>query len=302
MGLLLAVRPADSRPGGRPAAGHVEQGRVRQGARAPRADARHRRPGTDRAGDRGAGPRLRHAGGGLVAEPHARGGRPARRRLRADAARGGAAGRRGVHQRRRDRRDQAPGERRVPRGDAAGRVPDQHLARLVVDEAALERAVREKGIRAGLDVFEHEPAGSTGTFGNPIVQAPGVYGTHHVGASTEQAQVAIAHEVIRIVQTFQATGEVPNVRQPAGPELGDARALDPAPQPARRAGPRVRRAGRRRRSTSKRSRTSSITAPRPRWRGSTSTACPTRGALERIRSGNQDIISVELSEIDGKAR
>ncbi|MEP6687188.1 MAG: 3-phosphoglycerate dehydrogenase, partial [Gemmatimonadales bacterium] len=81
----------------------------------------------------------------------------------------------------------------------------------VVDEAALELAVREKKIRAGLDVFADEPAGGTGAFTNPIAKAPGVYGTHHVGASTDQAQVAIAHEVIRIVQTFRTTGEVPNV-------------------------------------------------------------------------------------------
>ncbi len=55
----------------------------------------------------------------------------------------------------------------------------------VVDEAALEQAVREKGIRVGLDVFADEPAGPTGSFTNPIAQARGVYGTHHVGASTE---------------------------------------------------------------------------------------------------------------------
>lgn len=81
----------------------------------------------------------------------------------------------------------------------------------VVDEAALQRAIQERGIRAGLDVFQNEPAGGTGEFRTPITQAPGVYGTHHVGASTEQAQVAIAHEVIRIVEAFRATGEVPNV-------------------------------------------------------------------------------------------
>ncbi len=80
----------------------------------------------------------------------------------------------------------------------------------VVDEAALTRAVRERGIRAGLDVFEHEPAGARGEFTSAIVKEPGVYGTHHVGASTEQAQVAIAHEVLRIVGAFKETGEVPN--------------------------------------------------------------------------------------------
>lgn len=80
----------------------------------------------------------------------------------------------------------------------------------VVDEAALAEAVRTKGIRAGLDVFEDEPAGGSAAFQPAIVGLPGVHGTHHVGASTEQAQVAVAHEVIRIVQAFMATGEVPN--------------------------------------------------------------------------------------------
>ncbi len=80
----------------------------------------------------------------------------------------------------------------------------------VVDEAAAADAVRSKGIRLGLDVYQNEPSGGTGEFRPAIVGLPGVYGTHHVGASTEQAQVAIAHEVTRIVQEFQATGGVPN--------------------------------------------------------------------------------------------
>jgi D-3-phosphoglycerate dehydrogenase len=80
----------------------------------------------------------------------------------------------------------------------------------VVDPAALARAIAEKGVRAGLDVFEKEPAGGTGTFEDPIVKSPAVIGTHHVGASTEQAQNAIAAETVRIVEAFLTTGEVPN--------------------------------------------------------------------------------------------
>ena len=38
-----------------------------------------------------------------------------------------------------------------------------------------------------------------------------VYGTHHIGASTGQAQEAIALETVRIVRTFKETGKVPNV-------------------------------------------------------------------------------------------
>ena len=81
----------------------------------------------------------------------------------------------------------------------------------VVDQEALARAVEEKGIRAGLDVFAKEPAGGAGEFADEIVKLNGVYGTHHIGASTEQAQEAIAAETVRIIRTFRETGKVPNV-------------------------------------------------------------------------------------------
>jgi len=81
----------------------------------------------------------------------------------------------------------------------------------VVDQPALVAAIREKGLRAGLDVFASEPAGAAGAFADDIVQVPGVYGTHHIGASTDQAQDAIATETVRIVRTYKATGRVPNV-------------------------------------------------------------------------------------------
>ena len=80
----------------------------------------------------------------------------------------------------------------------------------VVDESALLKAVREKGIRCGLDVYQHEPSGASGDFRSEVAMHAGVYGTHHVGASTEQAQIAIAHDVLRIVQAFIRSGEVPN--------------------------------------------------------------------------------------------
>ena len=80
----------------------------------------------------------------------------------------------------------------------------------VVNAAALKAAIGTKGIRAGLDVFGLEPAGGTGAFEDEVGRMPGVVGTHHVGASTEQAQNAIASEVVRIVASFKASGEVPN--------------------------------------------------------------------------------------------
>lgn len=80
----------------------------------------------------------------------------------------------------------------------------------VVDHAALRDAVREKGLRVGLDVFGSEPAATSGQFDDPIVQEPGVCGTHHIGASTDQAQQAIADETVRIVKVFKETGAAPN--------------------------------------------------------------------------------------------
>jgi D-3-phosphoglycerate dehydrogenase len=95
----------------------------------------------------------------------------------------------------------------------------------IVDEAALARAIQERKIRAGLDVFADEPKGGKGSFTNPLGQEPGVYGTHHIGASTDEAQEAIAAEVVRIIRVFRETGKVPNVvnlarRTPATHALG----------------------------------------------------------------------------------
>jgi D-3-phosphoglycerate dehydrogenase / 2-oxoglutarate reductase len=81
----------------------------------------------------------------------------------------------------------------------------------VVDQAALVAAMKIRGIRAGLDVFASEPTSSAGEFTDDIAQEPNLYGTHHIGASTDQAQEAIAAETVRIVRAFKETGQVPNV-------------------------------------------------------------------------------------------
>ena len=80
----------------------------------------------------------------------------------------------------------------------------------LVDHDALSAAIRDRNLRVALDVFAQEPSSATGDFEDPIVQAPGVYGTHHIGASTSQAQEAIAAETVRIVKEFKDTGKAPN--------------------------------------------------------------------------------------------
>lgn len=81
----------------------------------------------------------------------------------------------------------------------------------VIDQAALASAIRERGLRAGLDVFAGEPAGGTGTVEDDIFKLDGVIGTHHIGASTDQAQQAIAEETVRIIRHYKEVGRAPNV-------------------------------------------------------------------------------------------
>ncbi len=81
----------------------------------------------------------------------------------------------------------------------------------VVDQNALIEAIHSKGIRAGLDVFAIEPTSAVAEFADPIANETRVYGTHHIGASTDQAQEAIAAETVRIIKIFKETGQVPNV-------------------------------------------------------------------------------------------
>jgi D-3-phosphoglycerate dehydrogenase len=80
----------------------------------------------------------------------------------------------------------------------------------VVDDAALSRAVAAGRVRAGLDVFEGEPAAAQAEFPSPLAACPGLYGTPHIGASTAQAEEAIADEVVRIVRDYVDLGVVHN--------------------------------------------------------------------------------------------
>ena len=90
----------------------------------------------------------------------------------------------------------------------------------VVDAAALERAVKARGLRVGTDVHVGEPDGGTGKIESALIGLPAVYGTHHVGASTRQAENAIADEAVRIVRSFLTLGAVPNCVNVSRPAPG----------------------------------------------------------------------------------
>lgn len=73
----------------------------------------------------------------------------------------------------------------------------------LVDEAALLDAIKTKGIRAGLDVYNNEPGAGDSSFSSEVALNPSVCGTHHIGASTEQAQVAVANGVLDVIASYQ---------------------------------------------------------------------------------------------------
>jgi D-3-phosphoglycerate dehydrogenase len=91
----------------------------------------------------------------------------------------------------------------------------------VLDYDALSDLIPKKGLRVGLDVFAGEPDKGSAVFDSPLLghdgghpHAPGrgtVYGTPHIGASTEQAQRAIARETAGIIRAFLTEETVPSV-------------------------------------------------------------------------------------------
>ena len=80
----------------------------------------------------------------------------------------------------------------------------------LVDEPALLAALDRRDIWVGMDVFADEPASASEKWGSPLAAHPRVYTTHHIGASTRQAQDAIASEVVRMLSDY-ARGQVRNV-------------------------------------------------------------------------------------------
>jgi D-3-phosphoglycerate dehydrogenase len=88
-------------------------------------------------------------------------------------------------------------------------------ADVVVPEALLE-ALDEKSIWAALDVFPDEPEVGEAEYRSALAKHPRVYGTHHIGASTEQAQEAIAKQVVKTIDGY-CEGDVRNVVNLAEP-------------------------------------------------------------------------------------
>lgn len=79
----------------------------------------------------------------------------------------------------------------------------------VVDRDALKAAL-DRGVLMGTDVFHDEPAGKSAEFRDEIAQHENVYGSHHIGASTTQSELATGMEAARVVEAFAAGVQLPN--------------------------------------------------------------------------------------------
>ena len=109
----------------------------------------------------------------------------------------------------------------VPGGeDTVGMVDAEFLAAMkpdavlintsrgeVIDESALLAALDATGVRAGLDVFANEPSGSVGQISSELARHPKVTATHHIGASTAQAQMSVAEGTADVIEAYR-NGEV----------------------------------------------------------------------------------------------
>ncbi|MFO7936698.1 MAG: NAD(P)-dependent oxidoreductase [Kiritimatiellia bacterium] len=80
----------------------------------------------------------------------------------------------------------------------------------VIDEDALFEELSSGRLKAGLDVIGDEPEFKQGEFTSRFQSLNNAYITHHVGASTKQAQLAVANDAVDIVRGYAKEGHVRN--------------------------------------------------------------------------------------------
>lgn len=80
----------------------------------------------------------------------------------------------------------------------------------VIDEDALFDELSTGRLKAGLDVIGDEPEFKQGEFTSRFQNLDSAYITHHIGASTKQAQLSVAADAVDIVRGYAEEGQVRN--------------------------------------------------------------------------------------------
>lgn len=81
---------------------------------------------------------------------------------------------------------------------------------LCVDDDLFARLEAVKTFWYATDVLSNEPAEKKCAFDHKLGKHPRVIATHHIGASTKQAETAIGIEAVRMVKEYGATKKVEN--------------------------------------------------------------------------------------------
>jgi D-3-phosphoglycerate dehydrogenase / 2-oxoglutarate reductase len=79
---------------------------------------------------------------------------------------------------------------------------------LANDAELLHELSQRPGLWYACDVYHGEPAAKEADFVNALAQHPRVYGSHHIGASTKQAEAAIGAEALRMILQYARTRTV----------------------------------------------------------------------------------------------
>jgi D-3-phosphoglycerate dehydrogenase / 2-oxoglutarate reductase len=98
----------------------------------------------------------------------------------------------------------------------------------VVDTEAVIARLDAGVLSAGLDVFPDEPSSGAAEWHSPLASHPRVVGTHHVGASTQQAQEAVVDGVVEVISAYDQ-GTLLNVVN-AAPQSGQQEAESGLPR------------------------------------------------------------------------
>ena len=222
-------------------------------------------------GPRVAGRRRRHTGRGRGSERHPErprrpGSRDARARRRGRSSPGSGPAR-------------SSSTRRGPRSSTT---------------TALADAVRERGLRVGLDVYPDEPTTGTAEFHVPLapvarrLRDPPHRRLDRAGPGGDRRRDRPDRPLV------QGDRAGPERREPRPPDAGDPPARRPPSEPAGRPGPRVRAPARRGHQRARDRERHLPRTPRPPSPGSTWTArCPTRSSLPSS-AGDDNIISLQL--------
>jgi len=79
---------------------------------------------------------------------------------------------------------------------------------IVNEQELLHELNQRPNLWYACDVYQGEPALKEGDFVHALAQHPRVYGTHHIGASTKQAEHAIGQEALRMILQYNRTRKV----------------------------------------------------------------------------------------------